>query len=246
MHMVCWYIVPAYWHVCMHDAYCTWNVVHVKFDTVHPPPPRKDTHCWSLPAWHTSWHPNVSTLLKYAHILCSMLEGNLHTFREEYQEQVADYMYLHYTHIYISLLRYLVPHHCLLIPLTDLLRVHLRFCSRAVLCGKRKEKFIMYDFRIMVAVGHNLTSSIFRYALFKIKYLIVIFQWSLPDEGDHVIKLLRKKEVWSNGVWICTFHSVQHDNWQRSTEHVYEHKLTPFLSLTNFMAAANTSTNMGS
>ena len=49
----------------------------------------------------------------------------------------------------------------------------------------------------------------------------------------------RKEEVWSNGVWLCTFHSVHHDTTAAncSLEHVYEHKLTlrPFLSFCSCM-----------
>ena len=45
----------------------------------------------------------------------------------------------HYAHIFVSLLEYLVPHHHLLIQLTNLLHVHLRLCSR-VLSRKRKEE----------------------------------------------------------------------------------------------------------
>ena len=41
-----------------------------------------------------------------------------------------------HAHIYVSLV-YLVPHHHLLI---HLLHVHLRLCSRVLLCGKRKKK----------------------------------------------------------------------------------------------------------
>ena len=40
-----------------------------------------------------------------------------------------------HAHIYVSLLRYLVPHHLL----THLLHVHLRLCSRAYLCGEEEE-----------------------------------------------------------------------------------------------------------
>ena len=44
-------------------------------------------------------------------------------------------------HIYISLLRYLVPHHYLPIQLTlHLLHVHLRLRPKVFLCGKREEK----------------------------------------------------------------------------------------------------------
>ena len=46
----------------------------------------------------------------------------------------------HYAHIYVSVLEYLVPHHHLLIQLTNLLHVHLRLHLRVLLCGKRKEK----------------------------------------------------------------------------------------------------------
>ena len=46
----------------------------------------------------------------------------------------------HYAHIYVSLLGYLVPHHHLLIQLTNLLHVHLRLHLRVLLYGKRKEK----------------------------------------------------------------------------------------------------------
>ena len=45
--------------------------------------------------------------------------------------------YCHPVHIYVSLVEYLVPHHHLLI---ELIQVHLRLCSRVLLCGKRKEK----------------------------------------------------------------------------------------------------------
>ena len=49
----------------------------------------------------------------------------------------------HPVHVYVSLVGYLVlPHHRLhlSIQLTHLLHVHLRLCSRVLLCGKRKEK----------------------------------------------------------------------------------------------------------
>ena len=46
----------------------------------------------------------------------------------------------HYAHIYVSVLEYLVPHHHLLIQLTNLLHVHLRLHLRFLQCGKRKEK----------------------------------------------------------------------------------------------------------
>ena len=42
-------------------------------------------------------------------------------------------------HIYVSLLGYLVPHHHPLNQLTHLLHVHLKLCSRVLLCGKEKE-----------------------------------------------------------------------------------------------------------
>ena len=44
-----------------------------------------------------------------------------------------------HTHIYVSVLGYLVPHHHLPIQL-PLLHVHLRLHARVFLCGKRKEK----------------------------------------------------------------------------------------------------------
>ena len=42
-----------------------------------------------------------------------------------------------YCRIYVSLVKYLIPHHHLLI---ELIQVHLRLGSRVFLCGKRKEK----------------------------------------------------------------------------------------------------------